>query len=170
MKARYDASIKNKDQVINSQRESNEQMTKENELLRKKCKQLKKGELNQLQPRASVVRRVEIKKESKFYLRRQMWVSWLYKCEDSLLKCNACGIWVCETCNDVQIAKLKPMMNKCFSIYFACKRCATSLQHSREARTQLNNANSASNMNTDVNKTGTDMLASLKIMFEDKVS
>ena len=40
---------------------------------------------------------------------------------DALVKCNGCGVWVCEGCHDVPIAKLKQVMNKCQTVYFACK-------------------------------------------------
>ena len=43
--------------------------------------------------------------------------------EDALIKCNACEIWVCETCNDIPISKLKSVMNKCPGVYFVCKTC-----------------------------------------------
>lgn len=40
-----------------------------------------------------------------------------------LVKCNLCGKKVCEDCGEVTISKLKPVMNKCGNIYFACKVC-----------------------------------------------
>ena len=40
-----------------------------------------------------------------------------------LIKCNLCEKWVCEDCNDVQVAKLKPIINKCKTIHFLCKTC-----------------------------------------------
>ena len=40
-----------------------------------------------------------------------------------LIKCNICSKWVCEEYNDVTITKLKPIMNKCKSLYFICKVC-----------------------------------------------
>ena len=40
-----------------------------------------------------------------------------------LVKCNACAKWVCESCNDVPVSKLKPIMNKCRSVYFLCNKC-----------------------------------------------
>ena len=35
-----------------------------------------------------------------------------------LTKCNMCSKWVCETCNDIPSAKLKPITNKCRGLYF----------------------------------------------------
>ena len=55
--------------------------------------------------------------------------------EDALIKCNACGVWVCETCNDVPISKLRPVMNKCSAIYFVCKTCNDALHNSSSERT-----------------------------------
>ena len=40
-----------------------------------------------------------------------------------LIRCNICQKFVCEVCNDVAVAKLKPIMNKCDTIYFLCKEC-----------------------------------------------
>ena len=40
-----------------------------------------------------------------------------------LVQCNMCSKWVCEECNDVQVAKLKPILNKCKTIHFLCKNC-----------------------------------------------
>ena len=49
------------------------------------------------------------------------------KCEYNgnvdLIKCNACGKWVCEECNDIAVPKLKTIMNKCHALYFVCKCC-----------------------------------------------
>jgi hypothetical protein len=30
-----------------------------------------------------------------------------------LIKCNICSTWVCEGCNDVPVAELKAISNKC---------------------------------------------------------
>ena len=46
--------------------------------------------------------------------------------EDALIKCNVCNVLVCETCNEIPIAKIKPLMNKCPGVYFACKTCRIS--------------------------------------------
>lgn len=40
-----------------------------------------------------------------------------------LIQCNMCHKWVCEDCNDIQVAKLKPILNKCRTIHFLCKSC-----------------------------------------------
>ena len=41
----------------------------------------------------------------------------------ALIKCNLCSKWVCEDCNEVPVVKLKPIMNKCNTVYFICKAC-----------------------------------------------
>ena len=46
------------------------------------------------------------------------------KAEDALIKCNACGKWICEACSGARIAKLKPCINNCGTIFFACSKCA----------------------------------------------
>ena len=53
--------------------------------------------------------------------------------EDALIKCSACGVWVCETCNDVPISKLRPVMNKCSAVYFVCTTCNEALQNCTES-------------------------------------
>ena len=40
-----------------------------------------------------------------------------------LIQCNMCSTWVCEDCNDVPVARLKPIINKCNTIHFLCKTC-----------------------------------------------
>lgn len=40
-----------------------------------------------------------------------------------LIKCNQCSKYICETCGDVPISKLKPIYNKCSTLYFFCKSC-----------------------------------------------
>ena len=41
-----------------------------------------------------------------------------------LIKCNICSKWVCEDCNEVSINKLKPIMDKCKTIFFICRECS----------------------------------------------
>ena len=41
-----------------------------------------------------------------------------------LIKCNGCEKWICEECNDVPVARLKPIMNKCRTVFLYCKNCA----------------------------------------------
>ena len=40
-----------------------------------------------------------------------------------LVACDKCDKWVCGTCYDINISKLKLVMEKCSSIYFLCKDC-----------------------------------------------
>ena len=40
-----------------------------------------------------------------------------------LIQCNMCSKWVCGECNDIPVAKCKPIFNKCRTIYFLCKTC-----------------------------------------------
>ena len=49
---------------------------------------------------------------------------------NATIKCNACGNWICESCTNAPIAKLKPIMGKCDSIFFACDGCAGAMLHS----------------------------------------
>lgn len=45
------------------------------------------------------------------------------KNEDALIKCNSCGKWICETCSEARITKLKPCITNCATIFFACSKC-----------------------------------------------
>ena len=48
------------------------------------------------------------------------------KDEESLIKCNACGNWICEACSEIAIAKIKPLINKCRTLFFTCADCYSS--------------------------------------------
>ena len=52
-----------------------------------------------------------------------------------MVKCNTCDRWVCEDCNDVPVAKLKVVMNKCKSVFFICKECEARLGETPEVTT-----------------------------------
>ena len=40
-----------------------------------------------------------------------------------LIRCNICSKYVCELCNDIPVAKVKQIFNKCNTLYFICKTC-----------------------------------------------
>ena len=40
-----------------------------------------------------------------------------------MIRCNLCTKFVCEQCNEVPVAKLKVIMDKCKTLYFICKNC-----------------------------------------------
>ena len=84
--------------------------------------------------------------------------------EDILMKCNACGTWVCETCHDVPIGRLKPIMNKCSTLFFLCKTC--------DARNQTTQSCDVAPISTNNGATTTqpEILSSLKEMFDSKIS
>ena len=82
--------------------------------------------------------------------------------EDNLVKCNACGTWVCETCNEISIPKLKQAMNKCKTVYFMCKTCDESMHQTSTADShQTSGSNSIRN---------SELISSLKTVLNDKVS
>ena len=45
--------------------------------------------------------------------------------DTDLVKCSICSKFVCETCNEVPVGKLKPVVKTCNRIYFICKLCHT---------------------------------------------
>ena len=40
-----------------------------------------------------------------------------------LIRCGLCDTLVCEECSGVKIAKLRPIMNQCKTLYFSCPGC-----------------------------------------------
>ena len=40
-----------------------------------------------------------------------------------LVRCCVCCSYVCEKCNNIPVNKLKPVADKCSSLYFVCKGC-----------------------------------------------
>ena len=56
------------------------------------------------------------------------------KCDNSacksvnvdLVRCCVCSSYVCEKCNNIPVNKLKPVADKCSSMYFVCKGCDNS--------------------------------------------
>ena len=74
-----------------------------------------------------------------------------------------CCKWVCEDCNEVPVAKLKPIINKCRRIHFLCKRCDETLGTNETIASQ---ADSTSKQVS----TEKDLLASLKNLFDKKMT
>ena len=77
-------------------------------------------------------------------------------------KCNICSKWVCESCNDVPVAKLKPVMNKCKGVYFICKECNENVG-TKSPSTEIDGT-------VTTNAGNADLLSSLQKMFDKKVS
>ena len=75
-----------------------------------------------------------------------------------LVKCCMCSTWVCEACNDVQVAKLKPIMNKCQSVFFACKTCYSAIGTHHQQNTTTMGAGDAN------------LFTSLQRIFDNKIS
>ena len=46
-----------------------------------------------------------------------------------LIKCNMCGILCCEDCVGVKVAKLRPVMNQCKTLYITCSQCYAQLNN-----------------------------------------
>ena len=40
-----------------------------------------------------------------------------------LAKCCVCSKWGCESCNEIPVTKLKPIIEKCPRVYFVCTNC-----------------------------------------------
>ena len=81
-----------------------------------------------------------------------------------LIQCNMCCTWVCEDCNDVQIAKLKPILNRCNTIHFLCKSCDQKIGNKLTDHEEvvIQQQQTAENQN--------DILSSLRDMLDNKVT
>ena len=72
-----------------------------------------------------------------------------------------CSTWVCEVCNDVPVAKLKPIMNKCRSVLFLCKNCHSGIGTANQLNIKTTGAENDVNAN---------LIASLQNIFDCKIS
>lgn len=86
--------------------------------------------------------------------------------EDALVKCNACGVWVCEGCHNIPITKLKQIMSKCKSVYFACKTCNTKRLEFSESQS----APEISGEKISDEAGNSNLISSIKKMFNQEVS
>ena len=90
--------------------------------------------------------------------------------EDAAIKCNSCGKWICETCSEVKIAKLKPIMSSCSTIFFACKSCIEAAQDT--GLTVGSDESSTKVVNPQDSNPGTnnpELVSTLKSVLEDTV-
>ena len=82
-----------------------------------------------------------------------------------LVKCNMCSKWVCGECNDIPIAKLKPIFNKCRRLYFLCKTCDQKIGTHEIMQAEV------SNSGTEMATPGSaDLINSLQKMLDKKVT
>ena len=49
-----------------------------------------------------------------------------------LIKCSMCGHLVCDNCSGVKVSKLRPVMNQCSTLYFACQTCDTMIRDTND--------------------------------------
>ena len=141
--------IENNDVVIQIQKEAYEEIIKDFEALKVEHEKVLKEceELNSLSiaPKLSrkpdeevIVTKAGRRKKSVSGLKNKEKEILEAKCgmkncvndNEAMIKCNACGVWTCECCSDAPITKMKPMMDKCPTIFFACKCCADTMLHS----------------------------------------
>ena len=98
-----------------------------------------------------------------------------------LIKCCMCANLVCEDCSKVKIAKLRPLMNQCETLYFTCHICALhlrddndinmidTLQERNKALTeQLNSEEEENDRLTKQVKTMEDQQKSLQTLLEER--
>ena len=88
--------------------------------------------------------------------------------EDSLIKCNACDVWVCEGCHNVPISKLKQVMNKCKTVFFSCKACNSKVLQLSGNSSPTESINE--NPNSVINTSDSNLFQSIERMFEQHVS
>ena len=56
------------------------------------------------------------------------------------VQCNICSKWTCESCQEMQINKLKAAFSKCSSAYFLCKTCDESALLNGVKRNDIDNS------------------------------
>ena len=78
-----------------------------------------------------------------------------------LIKCNMCTKWVCGDCNEIPIAKVKPIFNKCRRLYFLCKTCDEKIGNQDGYKSGFETAMFSAN---------TDFMSSLQKMLDKKVN
>ena len=136
LKSNYETAINDKDETITS-------LTKEKEGLNDLVKTLKvqNAQLSTEHEKLKATKQTEIiltRKKSEEVIRTKSkakkgksiaealkceYVDCENKDEDALIKCNSCGKWICDSCSEARITKLKPCINSCGSLYFACATC-----------------------------------------------
>ena len=88
--------------------------------------------------------------------------------EDTLIKCHACGKWICETCSEARITKLKPIMKNCGTLFFACGNCVASAGDAGIS-VECTPAPASENLEGDI-KTHGELVSSMKVLLKDHVS
>ena len=88
--------------------------------------------------------------------------------EDALIKCTACGKWICDSCSDARIGKLKPIMNNCATIYFVCNTCVSSSGDMSVCGNENNSHDK--DPSHDDNVTQSSLVTSMKSLFQEHVS
>ena len=84
-----------------------------------------------------------------------------------LVRCDICGKWVCEECNDVAVSKLKLLMSKCKTLYFICKGC-NEMSHDDNIKEIL--ADTTEVHSVVEKRNNTDLVKSLKTLFDKKIT
>ena len=88
--------------------------------------------------------------------------------EQHLIKCNSCSDWICDSCTDVGIAKIKPIINKCKSVYFTCNVCTNKAMKSNVNIRVDHTRNEIKKNNTITNND--QLLATISGLIEEKVN
>ena len=89
------------------------------------------------------------------------------KDEDALIKCNSCGKWLCDTCSEARIAKIKPCINNCSTIFFACATCSKSAEIS--GFTIITSVTNEDGKQKEAVNQGT-LVSSMKSLFKEHVT
>ena len=87
--------------------------------------------------------------------------------EDTLIKCHACGKWICETCSEARISKLKPIMKNCDTLFFACRSCVAS---ALDGAIAINCESPGEGNERDTNKSPDELVSSVKTLLTDHVT
>ena len=90
--------------------------------------------------------------------------------EDALIKCNSCSKWICETCSDARITKLKSIMNNCSTVFFACKICVDSSQDTGITVGSIIPPEKDELQTSRISTSNSELISSLKAVLDDKVN
>ena len=86
-----------------------------------------------------------------------------------MIRCNICTKYACEQCQNIPVAKLKTIMDKCRTIYFICKRYDEGAVIGKPSNTLLSEDKSIENQNNLVDMlqiSMNDSIAKLEIKME----
>ena len=78
-----------------------------------------------------------------------------------MIRCSICRKYACEKCHEVQVVKLKNILEKCKTIYFICKHCDDNVGTSLHDKTEI--------LELDRQKYQNDVATKIKTSIDDSI-